>query len=211
MVMHRPEGGSIDAVVVGSGPNGLAAAVTLAQGGLSVTVLEAADQIGGGTRTAELTVPGVRHDVCSAVHPLGCRLAVSCRRCRSPSTALSGGGRASTSPIRSTVAAPASCGDRSRTLRPGLGADGEAWRRSFGPLADRFDALCPPSCCSRSTARAAPPGRPGQVRPPGRPASNAASPAGSATEEARGAVRRLRRPLHRPADPTASRHRSARR
>jgi len=60
-----------DAVIVGSGPNGLAAAVTLAQGGASVLVLEAEAEIGGGTRTAELTLPGYRHDVCSAVHPMG--------------------------------------------------------------------------------------------------------------------------------------------
>ena len=61
----------LDAVVVGSGPNGLAAAVALAQAGRSVTVLEAADTIGGGTRTEELTLPGLLHDVCSAVHPFG--------------------------------------------------------------------------------------------------------------------------------------------
>jgi phytoene dehydrogenase-like protein len=59
-----------DAVVIGSGPNGLAAAVTLAQAGLSVLVREAEDVAGGGTRTSELTVPGFAHDVCSAVHPL---------------------------------------------------------------------------------------------------------------------------------------------
>ncbi len=62
---------SFDAVVVGSGPNGLAAAVTLAQQGASVLVLEAHSEIGGGTRTAELTLPGFHHDVCSACHPMG--------------------------------------------------------------------------------------------------------------------------------------------
>jgi phytoene dehydrogenase-like protein len=59
-----------DAIVVGSGPNGLAAAIALAEAGRSVLVLEAAATIGGGTRTAELTLPGFRHDVCSAIHPL---------------------------------------------------------------------------------------------------------------------------------------------
>jgi phytoene dehydrogenase-like protein len=60
-----------DAVIVGSGPNGLAAAITLAQAGRSVLVLEAENEIGGGTRTAEVTLPGFRHDLCSAIHPLG--------------------------------------------------------------------------------------------------------------------------------------------
>jgi phytoene dehydrogenase-like protein len=59
-----------DAIVVGSGPNGLTAAIALVQAGRSVLVLEAAPTIGGGTRTAELTLPGFRHDVCSAIHPL---------------------------------------------------------------------------------------------------------------------------------------------
>ena len=59
-----------DAVVVGSGPNGLAAAITIAQGGRSVLLVEAKDTIGGGARTEELTLPGFRHDVCSAIHPL---------------------------------------------------------------------------------------------------------------------------------------------
>src|SRR5213596_2646391 len=59
-----------DAVVVGSGPNGLAAAITLARAGYSVLVLEANSTIGGGARSAELTLPGFVHDVCSAIHPL---------------------------------------------------------------------------------------------------------------------------------------------
>jgi phytoene dehydrogenase-like protein len=62
---------AFDAVIVGSGPNGLAAAITLARAGRSVIVYEADVQIGGGTRTAELTLPGYWHDVCSAIHPMG--------------------------------------------------------------------------------------------------------------------------------------------
>ena len=60
-----------DAVVVGAGPNGLAAAIELARAGRSVLVVEAAPTVGGGTRSAELTLPGFVHDVCSAIHPLG--------------------------------------------------------------------------------------------------------------------------------------------
>ncbi|WP_374947896.1 phytoene desaturase family protein [Agreia sp.] len=60
----------VDAVVVGAGPNGLAAAVTLARAGLSVRVFEKNSTIGGGARSKELTLPGFLHDVCSAVHPM---------------------------------------------------------------------------------------------------------------------------------------------
>jgi phytoene dehydrogenase-like protein len=68
MPFARPE---YDAVVVGSGPNGLAAAITFAQAGRSVLLIEGDETIGGGTRSAELTLPGFVHDVCSAVHPMG--------------------------------------------------------------------------------------------------------------------------------------------
>jgi len=60
-----------DALIVGAGPNGLAAAITLARAGRSVLVIEAKATVGGGARTAELTLPGFRHDICSAIHPLG--------------------------------------------------------------------------------------------------------------------------------------------
>ena len=68
--MTVPRGSVLDAVVIGSGPNGLAAAVALAREGLSVRVYEAEDTIGGATRSAELTRPGFVHDVCSTVHAL---------------------------------------------------------------------------------------------------------------------------------------------
>jgi len=59
-----------DAVVVGSGPNGLSAAIALQQQGLSVLLLEAKDTVGGGSRSGELTLPGFTHDICSAIHPM---------------------------------------------------------------------------------------------------------------------------------------------
>ena len=68
--MSDKEAGT-DAVVVGGGPNGLAAAITLAEAGHDVTLFEAADSVGGGVRSEELTLPGFVHDVCSAIHPFG--------------------------------------------------------------------------------------------------------------------------------------------
>ncbi|HLI35894.1 MAG TPA: NAD(P)/FAD-dependent oxidoreductase [Streptosporangiaceae bacterium] len=62
---------NLDAIVVGAGPNGLTAAITLVQAGLDVRVYEGAAAVGGGARTEEMTLPGFRHDPCSAVHPLG--------------------------------------------------------------------------------------------------------------------------------------------
>ncbi len=64
-------GRSYDAVVVGSGPNGLGAAITLARAGRSVLVVEGEATVGGGARSARLTSPGFLRDVCSAIHPLG--------------------------------------------------------------------------------------------------------------------------------------------
>lgn len=131
-----------DAVVVGSGPNGLAAAIELARSGWSVTVFEAADAPGGGARSAELTLPGVIHDVCSGFHPF----AVA-----SPylaSLPLAAHGLEWAHP-EIDLAHPLDGGDAvalHRSLEAtveGLGADGARWRRRFGPLAARLDALAP--------------------------------------------------------------------
>jgi phytoene dehydrogenase-like protein len=70
MAFRKPPAGTLDAIVIGSGPNGLAAAIIIAQTGRKVLVIEAEPGLGGGVRSAELTLPGFVHDVCSAVHPL---------------------------------------------------------------------------------------------------------------------------------------------
>jgi phytoene dehydrogenase-like protein len=131
---------TLDAVVVGAGPNGLAAAVALAQAGRSVTVLEGAATIGGGTRTAELTVPGLKHDVCSAVHPFGVA---------SPfltSLPLAEHGLVWRHP-EIDLAHPLDDGTAGVMVRSlddtcaGLGPDGKAWRGVFGPLTRGFEDL----------------------------------------------------------------------
>jgi phytoene dehydrogenase-like protein len=130
----------VDAVVVGSGPNGLAAAITLAREGCRVVVLEASATIGGGTRTEELTLPGFRHDVCSAVHPTGIG---------SPffrSLPLADHGLEWVHPDL-PFAHPLE-GDEAGAFHlsieetaTGLGVDGPAWRRLFGPLAEAWEGL----------------------------------------------------------------------
>jgi phytoene dehydrogenase-like protein len=129
-----------DAIVVGSGPNGLAAAVTLAAAGLKVHVIEGAPSPGGGCRTQELTLPGFWHDVCSAAHPLAAAspffrrfgLAERGVRFAYPGVEFAhplDGGRAAV--VTRSV-------DRTAAR---LGADERAYRALFGPLAAACDAL----------------------------------------------------------------------
>jgi phytoene dehydrogenase-like protein len=128
-----------DAVIVGSGPNGLAAAITLAQAGRHVLVIEGRDSIGGGTRTAELTIPGFHHDVCSAVHPLGIMspffrdlpLADFGLEWIVPEMSLAHplDGRRAVAVMQSVEETAA-----------GLGRDGKAYQRLIGPLARDWQA-----------------------------------------------------------------------
>ncbi len=136
-------GPAVDAIVVGAGPNGLAAAITLARAGRSVRVYEAASEAGGGTRTAELTLPGFRHDVCSTVMSL---TAVS------PFFASMDLAAHGVELVHSDapLAHPLDDGraavlERSvRATGDGLGGtDGRAWQRLFGPLVRDADKLGP--------------------------------------------------------------------
>ena len=128
------------AVVVGSGPNGLAAAIRLAQAGLDVTVLEAHERPGGGTRTSERTLPGVLHDDCAAFHPTGVV---------SPYLSTLGLDRFGLEWLwpELDLVHPLDDGrggvlsrDMALTVAS-LGSDGDSWRRLFGPLTRRFDSL----------------------------------------------------------------------
>ncbi len=128
------------AIVVGSGPNGLACAVELARNGVEVTVLEAEETIGGGTRTSELTVPGLLHDDCSATHPMAAA---------SPflnSLDLGEHGLEWLWPEVS-LAHPLDDGSAGVMVRSieetarGLGEDGPAWKRVFGSSSANFEAL----------------------------------------------------------------------
>ncbi|GGO86257.1 dehydrogenase [Nocardioides phosphati] len=128
------------AVVVGSGPNGLAAALTLAAEGVQVRVIEAADTLGGGTRSAELTLPGLVHDECSGFHPFAlaspfaarfdlARAGLTWRWAEAETAHPLDGGRGAV--VRRSVAETAA----------GLGEAGRTWSQVFGPLVQRFDTI----------------------------------------------------------------------
>ena len=135
---------AVDALVVGSGPNGLAAAIRLAEAGRSVTVLEAAGAPGGAVRTEELTLPGFRHDTFSAVYPAGAASPVFARmqlerhglRWVHPAVCY-----AHPLPDGSAIGLyrdPARTADSLDRAHPG---DGAAWRAFVEPLLARFDAI----------------------------------------------------------------------
>jgi len=133
---------ALDAIVVGGGPNGLAAAITLARRGLSVALVEAEATVGGGARSAELTLPGFVHDVCSAIYPFG------------RTSPFFAGLDLERHGLR-WIEPPASVGhpldDGSAVIverdvdvtAAQLSGDGDAYRRLFAPLVRNHDALLP--------------------------------------------------------------------
>ena len=129
--------GQLDAVVVGSGPNGLSAAIELAQAGRSVRVVEAAETVGGGTRSAELTLPGFVHDVCSTVHALAVG-SPFLRRLPLPELVHPPAPLAHPLDDGSAVVLERSLEATAAGLDEG---DGDAWLRLLGPFVDHADAL----------------------------------------------------------------------
>lgn len=127
------------AVVIGSGPNGLTGAIILARAGFEVVVHEAADQLGGGMRTAELTLPGFRHDLCSSIHPLGRgspafrELGLELDWVEPPIEAAHPFDDGSAAVLERSLDATA---ER-------LGSDAAAYRRLFGPLVRAWDVVEP--------------------------------------------------------------------
>src|SRR5688500_4077351 len=131
-----------DAVIIGSAPNGLAAAITLARAGKSVLVREGNDTVGGSCRSARLTLPGFVHDVCATVQAL----AVASPFLRSLPLAEHGlelvhPGAPYAQPMDDGTAAVAyrSVDETAETL----GVDGEAYRKLFRPLVEGWEALLP--------------------------------------------------------------------
>ncbi len=135
-----PTSNPYDAIVIGSGPNGLAAAIRLAQAGKAVLVIEGKDTIGGGTRTLELTLPGFQHDMCSAIHPLGLAspflsslpLAEHGLEWIHPDAPLAH----ALSPERVVLVEKSL-----EETAAGLGRDGRAYQRLYGPLVQRYREL----------------------------------------------------------------------
>jgi phytoene dehydrogenase-like protein len=133
---------AVDAVVVGGGPNGLAAGIELARAGHGVTLFEAASTVGGGCRSADLTLPGFVHDVCSAIHAfgrtspfmIGANLEARGLRWIDPPAALG-------HPLDDGTAVMVRGGvDRTAAT---LGGDGDAYRRLFNPFVDHWEDLLP--------------------------------------------------------------------
>jgi phytoene dehydrogenase-like protein len=144
------------ASVIGSGPNGLSAAIVLARTGLDVTVFEGSAHIGGGARSAELTLPGFVHDICSAVHPMGIS---------SPAFEQFGLSQCGLEWVQPPVPLAHPLDDGTAVLlersldatAAGLAEDGAAWRRVMGPLVEAWPRLRHDVTAAISPTRVSPP------------------------------------------------------